>query len=639
MSNIIIITQTEFLKGVQGTSGNVILNGSGAPIDGLGKIGDYYLNTDNGEAYGPKSINGWGIAQSSISLGLTGAGGPRGIAGPRGEQGPPIDLCHQPDTCDFGTADCNAPLAVSIDQRISRHLTTLFDNFNSCSVVTPTIDNCVHPHLIDTFESFNGFFEALLDRIRCGDHGPSCKLSMAVETKINSYIDDLISISVCGGGSPSSCVADPTLIQNLSTHLRSFIETQIMIRGVTAANSTINGLINGICSGSFDDTVFTDTCLTQDERTSFIQSGNDLFNKLLGYSANLSTALAGGGSCQPINDFLSSVISGGISISAAGGVGVKLSTEGFEINQNGCVAKIGLDNIALECNGNSLSANTSEIVLTLDTGAYTSLKPSGFEVADANGNFIKAYPSSITIQNDQGTSVVVSPDSIEATSDAGGSASINSNGDLAITTSGENTIEFNDTELNIHHSNSDIIVDSNGVDVSVGAVEVKISSSHLQVTNSDVSVEVGSSGLTAIKGSTTTSVNENGVEVKKDTITTSIGGKGLKYTDSSNSTSITLAHDGLSATTPAGSIFITANPSQEQPTLGISMFDTNGNQCQLFPQDITIKDDNSGETVVIDVPEKGGDGDKISAYWHEIDICVGGVAKKAMVMMTAPYDP
>lgn len=42
--------------GIQGPRGKTILNGSGAPSNNLGIIGDFYVNNDTHEFYGPKLV-------------------------------------------------------------------------------------------------------------------------------------------------------------------------------------------------------------------------------------------------------------------------------------------------------------------------------------------------------------------------------------------------------------------------------------------------------------------------------------------------------------------------------------------------------------------------------------------------------
>jgi hypothetical protein len=47
-------------QGKKGQDGNTILNGSGVPSSGLGKNGDFYINTATFEIYGPKAAGSWG---------------------------------------------------------------------------------------------------------------------------------------------------------------------------------------------------------------------------------------------------------------------------------------------------------------------------------------------------------------------------------------------------------------------------------------------------------------------------------------------------------------------------------------------------------------------------------------------------
>ena len=72
----------EGLVGPAGNDGSVIHAGTGAPSADTGANGDYYLNQDTGELYGPKNNNGWG---TPISL-----QGPAGNDGQDGEDGSQI---------------------------------------------------------------------------------------------------------------------------------------------------------------------------------------------------------------------------------------------------------------------------------------------------------------------------------------------------------------------------------------------------------------------------------------------------------------------------------------------------------------------------------------------------------------------
>ncbi|GAA5522657.1 collagen-like protein [Aliifodinibius salicampi] len=70
--------------GPAGEDGSVIHAGSGAPSADTGVNGDYYLNQDTGELYGPKNDDGWG---TPISLqGQDGVDGQDGADGEDGSQ-------------------------------------------------------------------------------------------------------------------------------------------------------------------------------------------------------------------------------------------------------------------------------------------------------------------------------------------------------------------------------------------------------------------------------------------------------------------------------------------------------------------------------------------------------------------------
>jgi len=48
------------LNGADGQDGSQIFSGDGAPENSLGSVGDYYLDETNKDLYGPKTDNGWG---------------------------------------------------------------------------------------------------------------------------------------------------------------------------------------------------------------------------------------------------------------------------------------------------------------------------------------------------------------------------------------------------------------------------------------------------------------------------------------------------------------------------------------------------------------------------------------------------
>lgn len=75
---------------------NVFLEGAGAPAASLGNEGQMYINTSNGNIYGPKTSAGWGSPASggvgptgaTGATGVTGATGPTGATGVTGATGP-----------------------------------------------------------------------------------------------------------------------------------------------------------------------------------------------------------------------------------------------------------------------------------------------------------------------------------------------------------------------------------------------------------------------------------------------------------------------------------------------------------------------------------------------------------------------
>lgn len=65
--------------GAAGKDGSVIYSGTGAPGTGLGTNGDYYLDKNTAQLYGPKTASGWGSPTSLMgATGATGAAGANG---------------------------------------------------------------------------------------------------------------------------------------------------------------------------------------------------------------------------------------------------------------------------------------------------------------------------------------------------------------------------------------------------------------------------------------------------------------------------------------------------------------------------------------------------------------------------------
>jgi hypothetical protein len=74
---------TEGPQGPPGADGSQILAGSGVPGEDLGSNGDYYLDRDNYDLYGPKTEDGWG---TPLHL--------QGDEGEQGPEGPPGSTSH-----------------------------------------------------------------------------------------------------------------------------------------------------------------------------------------------------------------------------------------------------------------------------------------------------------------------------------------------------------------------------------------------------------------------------------------------------------------------------------------------------------------------------------------------------------------
>jgi hypothetical protein len=70
-------------QGDEGDDGVTILAGEGPPSDEIGEDGDFYLDKEAGELYGPKEDGRW-----PKPISLIGPKGDRGPRGPRGEKGP-----------------------------------------------------------------------------------------------------------------------------------------------------------------------------------------------------------------------------------------------------------------------------------------------------------------------------------------------------------------------------------------------------------------------------------------------------------------------------------------------------------------------------------------------------------------------
>src|SRR5215472_1377704 len=79
-------------QGPPGLRGNSVLNGTTDPVSAVGIPGDFYLNTDAMEMFGPKTTT-WPFPGAP----LHGPPGPQGDPGQQGSQGPPCEIRLKPD--------------------------------------------------------------------------------------------------------------------------------------------------------------------------------------------------------------------------------------------------------------------------------------------------------------------------------------------------------------------------------------------------------------------------------------------------------------------------------------------------------------------------------------------------------------
>ncbi|MHA7100873.1 tail fiber domain-containing protein [Roseivirga pacifica] len=76
------------INGTDGVDGKSMLNGTGAPANTLGNNGDFYIDTNTNNIYGPKTAGTWGTATSLIGpAGADGTDGVDGIDGTNGTDG------------------------------------------------------------------------------------------------------------------------------------------------------------------------------------------------------------------------------------------------------------------------------------------------------------------------------------------------------------------------------------------------------------------------------------------------------------------------------------------------------------------------------------------------------------------------
>jgi hypothetical protein len=82
------ITGPAGIDGRDGTDGQSVLSGAGAPATSLGAAGDFYIDTQAWQIYGPKQPSGWSSPTSLIGpAGVDGADGLDGLDGADGRDG------------------------------------------------------------------------------------------------------------------------------------------------------------------------------------------------------------------------------------------------------------------------------------------------------------------------------------------------------------------------------------------------------------------------------------------------------------------------------------------------------------------------------------------------------------------------
>lgn len=131
--------------GAAGVNGRTVLNGSGAPGNGIGANGDFYIDITGWVIYGPKAGGDWPGGASLI--GPTGSIGPVGPQGPKGNPGDPApgtDLNYNPSTRLLSSStgdDVTLPLATnsvaglqsSADKQLLADLAARLDAFRDAA--------------------------------------------------------------------------------------------------------------------------------------------------------------------------------------------------------------------------------------------------------------------------------------------------------------------------------------------------------------------------------------------------------------------------------------------------------------------------------------------------------------------------
>lgn len=85
------------LVGPTGLPGKTLLSGAGVPTIGLGVNGDFYMDMSAKAIYGPKTAAGWGVATNLVGpSGSNGTNGSTGATGATGAAGTPAQVIYSP---------------------------------------------------------------------------------------------------------------------------------------------------------------------------------------------------------------------------------------------------------------------------------------------------------------------------------------------------------------------------------------------------------------------------------------------------------------------------------------------------------------------------------------------------------------
>jgi hypothetical protein len=309
----------------------------------------------------------------------------------------------------------------------------------------------------------------------------------------------------------------------------------------------------------------------------------------------------------------------------------------------------GTNEVEIKQDSANIKSNVDYVISGEKTGtsAEFSLNTSGeMYAASEDGNYIafgSTLPSFAISSSDVGLHAQVEDSKLQFTSNDGSGLMKSTVMDGDTWSKIRSTPDITSVNVSDGEDEASVSVWGAGLDINFGdgTPDIQINTDGLYATipSSNTQVSLDENGLT-LAFDATGSVNF--VEKFGDTV--------ADWTQTIVSeVKVEAGKAGVRATSTAGQIVVWGNATEtwsiDNPTnieiatdLGLGIYATSGNKTEIDTEEIKITDSESGEVVSITVPEKGGDGDKLSASWKEVDVCVDGVAKKAMVLMTEPYD-